>query len=401
MRYRINYNRIKIKKIIREFFTSVDEEKMDHNPLRVAALIRLAIVFPSIFIFTLLAILYLKNYSHHLQASSIVLTIWIALTLLYLIKNIALLFITSEKIWTMKLITSFIILIELGTNQIILYTTGSLISHATLFIILIVGLYRVFFNYTFALYAAVMGSGLYLLTALLEKRELIPLSPFLPTAVDHFFYSSPAMLPAIIVILAVIIGIFIAFFSINYCMNQIQKLQQKLLLNSTIDGLTGVYNRRSFEENIKLELKRARRTKTPLSLIMIDIDDFKAFNDHYGHPAGDDCLKKIALEIDQQLKRPGDYVARYGGEEFAVILPNTPSQGAKQVAEDIRTAVWKLNIAHQYSSVSERVTLSLGLTTTIPTSSTPDKIIKKADQALYQAKDKGKNRVQEIIFSSS
>ncbi len=117
---------------------------------------------------------------------------------------------------------------------------------------------------------------------------------------------------------------------------QLAELNAKLQRLSSLDGLTGIPNRRTFDEVLEIELKRAVRNKSPISLIMLDIDHFKLFNDTYGHLKGDDCLKEIAKVLQNSLKRPGDLVARYGGEEFACILPNTDREGAKSVAEKIR-----------------------------------------------------------------
>lgn len=165
-----------------------------------------------------------------------------------------------------------------------------------------------------------------------------------------------------------------------------------------LDGLTGVANRRSFSERIAVELNRSRLAQEPLSLIMIDIDYFKYFNDHYGHEQGDQCLKKVARQICNTTKRPGDFCARYGGEEFVVLLPATPSAGAMHIAEEIRINIEKLEIPHISTLGDGIVTVSLGVATfedyDAPSRET---LLYKADMALYQAKHQGRNRV--VCFS--
>lgn len=136
------------------------------------------------------------------------------------------------------------------------------------------------------------------------------------------------------------------------------------------------------------------RDQTPLSLILGDIDFFKAYNDTYGHPAGDQCLQQVAKAIDLAATRPGDLVARYGGEEFVVILPNTPPEGALQVAEEIQSNLRDLEIVHSDSRVGSYVTLSLGVASTIPSpESTSGMLIATADEALYEAKAAGRNKI--------
>jgi diguanylate cyclase (GGDEF)-like protein/PAS domain S-box-containing protein len=160
------------------------------------------------------------------------------------------------------------------------------------------------------------------------------------------------------------------------------------------DGLTGIANRRHFDEYLELEWRRAERDGRPLSLLIADVDHFKAFNDVYGHQAGDECLRRIAHTIDAQLSRSIDVTARYGGEEFAVILPETPLAGALNIAERMRGAVMGLRIRHEASPVSEFVTVSIGAASVIPRrGETPERLIGAADQALYEAKQGGRNRV--------
>jgi len=163
---------------------------------------------------------------------------------------------------------------------------------------------------------------------------------------------------------------------------------------SSTDGLTGLHNRRHFDETLDHELKRARREKQPLSLLLLDVDHFKQFNDHYGHPAGDVCLQQVASALKATVVRPGDLAARYGGEEFVAILPSTDAAGALKVAEAVRCAISDLGIEHGFSSAGNVVTVSVGAATVIPDEkSHAETLIGAADQALYQAKESGRNRV--------
>lgn len=159
------------------------------------------------------------------------------------------------------------------------------------------------------------------------------------------------------------------------------------------DGLTGLSNRRRFDEAIRMELARAQRQQTPLSMMMIDIDFFKAFNDHYGHLEGDNCLKAVAQSLQQNARRVTDIVARYGGEEFVVILPDTKLEYARYIAERIRLTIQNTRISHELSC-HKVVTASLGLHSCIPDSSTTvEDFIEATDQALYLAKRRGRNQV--------
>lgn len=164
---------------------------------------------------------------------------------------------------------------------------------------------------------------------------------------------------------------------------------------SSIDGLTGIPNRRRFDEYLNNEWRRAIREGTSLSLIMIDIDCFKAYNDNYGHIAGDDSLRKVAKTLVESVHRPMDFVARYGGEEFAAILPKTTCEGAKVVAETMRKNVESLRIPHSFSPFSNWITVSLGTASIIPIAGlTPSYLVKGADRALYSAKQEGRNRIK-------
>jgi len=166
---------------------------------------------------------------------------------------------------------------------------------------------------------------------------------------------------------------------------------------SACDGLTGIPNRRRFEEMFDKEWKRSIRQGRSLSVVMMDIDYFKLFNDHYGHLFGDDCLKLVAETLAATIRRPGDFVARYGGEEFVCVLPETSKEGAIIVAELFRKSIYDLKIKHEKSQVSNHVTISLGVATTIPKAEKPMKaLLEAADKSLYQAKKEGRNRVISI-----
>jgi len=175
---------------------------------------------------------------------------------------------------------------------------------------------------------------------------------------------------------------------------QLREANQSLQRLSTLDALTGVPNRRSFNNSLYREWGRAVRDGVPISFIMIDVDYFKAYNDHYGHPQGDECLRQVAKTLHDQVKRPGDILARYGGEEFVALLTHTGVEGATAVAEAFRASVERLDLRHEHSAAADHVTLSLGVASTIPDRhSTPDDLVSAADQALYEAKHQGRNRV--------
>lgn len=174
-----------------------------------------------------------------------------------------------------------------------------------------------------------------------------------------------------------------------------KKLELKLNKLATIDALTGIYNRHYFDNNIIQEWQRCQRENQPLSLILCDVDYFKNYNDTYGHQEGDKCLIKVAQTMDNIAKRSSDFLARYGGEEFAIILPNTTKEGAGNIAEKIREEILDLKIPHKDSKVNEYVTLSLGVASVIPSSeSSTEMLIKLADNALYEAKNNGRNKVK-------
>lgn len=163
------------------------------------------------------------------------------------------------------------------------------------------------------------------------------------------------------------------------------------------DGLTGIPNRRYFDSYLLAEVRRAARERQSLSLILADIDYFKAFNDCNGHQAGDDCLRRVATTLTAAGRRPADLAARYGGEEFAMILPGTPLDGAVEVAKSVARLIAQLAIPHPQSSIGSSVTLSQGIVSLNPDHETlPEQLIERADHALYQAKQQGRSRY--VVF---
>jgi diguanylate cyclase (GGDEF)-like protein len=176
---------------------------------------------------------------------------------------------------------------------------------------------------------------------------------------------------------------------------ELKRYRDSLKELSALDGLTGIANRRHFDQCLDNEWSRSRRTQTPVSLIMADIDFFKAYNDQYGHLVGDACLKRVAGTLNAVCRRPADLAARYGGEEFVILLPETDADGAISVAESLQESIKKQNILHAYSAVAHRVTLSIGVATTIPGDSQMGlDLVRAADESLYAAKQKGRNRIE-------
>ncbi len=179
----------------------------------------------------------------------------------------------------------------------------------------------------------------------------------------------------------------------EHVMRELQIVNGKLKEISLEDELTGIANRRCLERYLAKEWWHALREKEALSFLMVDVDFFKRYNDTYGHPAGDECLKKVATVLAANVKRGGDITARYGGEEFAIVLRATGSEGGQKVAENIRRDVESLAIPHEASEIGPYVTLSIGVATLIPEmNSSYEMLIKEADDALYQAKNDGRNR---------
>lgn len=177
----------------------------------------------------------------------------------------------------------------------------------------------------------------------------------------------------------------------------LEETNDRLRHLSTVDGLTGIPNRRRVIEFLEQEWRRSARDRAWLSVIMIDVDFFKNYNDACGHQAGDDCLWMVANCLKRSLNRPADIVGRYGGEEFVAVVPDTPVDGAVKVAESMRASVEALQVPHPDSEVSEFVTISLGVASCIPSADQDTTVlIGKADEALFQAKDLGRNRVQPV-----
>jgi len=181
--------------------------------------------------------------------------------------------------------------------------------------------------------------------------------------------------------------------AISRDMTERKDLEDKLSALAISDGLTSLANRRHFDERLAAEWDRARREGTPLSLLLIDVDHFKSFNDQYGHQAGDACLRSIARVLAEQARRPADVAARYGGEEFALLLPNTDAGGCEQVGEQIRQAIQELGILHAFNPPSKQVTVSIGGATHVALTDKADcaSLIAAADKALYVAKESGRN----------
>lgn len=183
--------------------------------------------------------------------------------------------------------------------------------------------------------------------------------------------------------------------------NEIEELNEELAEKnkyleqlSIVDPLTDLPNRRRFEEKLEENWERCLRDSQQLSVVLLDIDNFKDYNDHYGHPAGDDCLKKVAEVMNDTVKRAIDTVARYGGEEFIAILPETDLDGAGQLAEDLRREIEAAEVEHEKSEVSDVVTVSAGVATAVPKQDQDEwGLVEAADRALYEAKEKGRNQV--------
>ncbi|AGX87450.1 cell cycle response regulator [Candidatus Symbiobacter mobilis CR] len=176
------------------------------------------------------------------------------------------------------------------------------------------------------------------------------------------------------------------------------RLQQKsarLEKLAMLDGLTDIPNRRALDDLLDRECGRAARDGTPLAVLMIDIDHFKAYNDHYGHGVGDDCLRRVAHTLGAELHRPGDFLARYGGEEFCIVLPHCDTAGATQIAENLRAAVAALAIPHAHSSAAVHISISVGLCSRAigPEPDCGPALLAAADEALYCAKRQGRNQV--------
>lgn len=179
-------------------------------------------------------------------------------------------------------------------------------------------------------------------------------------------------------------------------------MQQRLALETAnrrlrrlaaIDALTGIANRRHFDRSLEREVRRARREARPLSLIFLDLDEFKRYNDTYGHLRGDDVLRRVAQTLNETFRRGGDFVARYGGEEFAVVLPEVDARRAALYAERLRRRIWRLAIPYG-SGANDRLTISGGVATIdAKCNATPEQLLRAADKALYRAKCLGRNQI--------
>lgn len=186
-----------------------------------------------------------------------------------------------------------------------------------------------------------------------------------------------------------------AYRALELLKKELEEKNVELERLSSQDGLTGIANRRMFDEFSAKEWGRAARDQVPLSLILIDIDHFKPYNDNYGHQGGDDCLRQVAQKLASTVRRPSDLVARYGGEEFAVVMPGTDLEGAKSIAAALCEGVSSMGLPHAHSSTASHVTISMGVASVVPSAdSSPQQLIEKADGALYRAKESGRNQFQ-------
>jgi two-component system, chemotaxis family, response regulator WspR len=184
-----------------------------------------------------------------------------------------------------------------------------------------------------------------------------------------------------------------AYRSLRASQEDLARVNEELRRLAALDGLTGIANRRRFDEAVQAEWNRGRRHGSPLALLLCDVDHFKRYNDHLGHPAGDLCLKKVAAVLTGQLKRPADLAARYGGEEFVLLLPDTDLAGALRVGEACRAGLEQLALPHPGAPCGF-VTMSLGVACIVPgEDDDPDDLVARADAALYDAKRNGRNRV--------
>ena len=196
-------------------------------------------------------------------------------------------------------------------------------------------------------------------------------------------------LTVLMMLLATIIG------GVGFVLLAHEESDQAIRIAATTDPLTGLANRRRFDEVLRSEYLRLKRSGAPLSVIMIDIDHFKRYNDRYGHPQGDECLRRVSAAIGKTVYRTSDLAARFGGEEFVVVIPETDAAGAHTVAENIRQAIGALSIAHKENTAAAHVTASLGVATRLAAElDSPEAIISLADAALYRAKQHGRNRTE-------
>jgi two-component system chemotaxis family response regulator WspR len=187
-----------------------------------------------------------------------------------------------------------------------------------------------------------------------------------------------------------------AYRALRESQKKLAETNLELMRMANFDSLTGLANRRYFDESMSIEWKRAMRNRVPMSVMMLDIDYFKSYNDTYGHLKGDEVLRKVAEIIQKSLMRPADLAYRYGGEEFVLILPEISITGTKSLAENIRKNVEALDIPHEGSQISPHLTISIGIASIVPAGNdVPTDLVSQADAALYRAKDDGRNRVVE------
>lgn len=228
---------------------------------------------------------------------------------------------------------------------------------------------------------------------------LLPIATRLASMEGHDYKILAAML--------VIMGVMMSFVAhyVYKILHELHKTQEKTQTQAHTDQITQLANRRYFDKHFKEEWRRAARDQLPLSLLMIDVDHFKLYNDNNGHQEGDQCLRKLAMCMKSIARRQGDLVARHGGEEFAILLPNTNANDAKVLAENLRKKIISLSIPHKSpSSLLDVVTVSIGVSNCIPRSQKneetgedilyPAMLIGAADRAMYQAKEHGRNRVE-------
>lgn len=184
---------------------------------------------------------------------------------------------------------------------------------------------------------------------------------------------------------------------LNIALQELEEANKELQEKNTLDELTGLYNRRFYDQKILAEYRRSRRNLTPLSLVVIDIDHFKKVNDSYGHLAGDECLVAVSACLKLCLRRSSDIIFRYGGEEFCIILPETDSKGALALAEELRENIERCEI--NYHGITINLTISCGTSTYLQQKNVqPEQLFAAADQALYQAKNNGRNQVKQQGF---
>ena len=217
------------------------------------------------------------------------------------------------------------------------------------------------------------------------------------TMVAHYLFLAPGLILAIALILERVDRLsFLQSVMLTWEGQQLDTVNRQLNDLSRRDALTQISNRRHLDESMHSEWERALREAYPLSLLFVDIDHFKAYNDHYGHSAGDEVLTQIARILNEALKRPGDMAARYGGEEFVLLLPNTDEEGARKVAERLLRRVDQQRIAHLHSRTAHHLTISIGIATSPAQSqASAEDLLKRADDALYAAKNAGRHRLHQ------